>query len=34
VPTAALIAVLLNPAIPYFDSQLNDVQAAARSVGQ
>ena len=34
VPTAALIAVLLNPALPTFDGQLNDVQAAARSVGQ
>src|SRR5262249_18484208 len=32
-PTAALIAVLLNPALPTFDGQLNDVQAAARSVG-
>jgi putative ABC transport system substrate-binding protein len=26
--------VLLNPAVPFFDSQVNDVQAAARSVGQ
>src|SRR5262249_160186 len=31
---AALIAVLLNPAMPTFDGQVNDVQAAARSVGQ
>jgi putative tryptophan/tyrosine transport system substrate-binding protein len=34
VPNAALIAVLLNPAMPTFDGQVNDVQAAARSVGQ
>jgi len=34
VPTAALIAVLLNPALLLFDSQVNDVQAAARSAGQ
>jgi putative ABC transport system substrate-binding protein len=34
VPTAALIAVLLNPAAATFDSQVNDVQAAAHSVGQ
>jgi ABC-type uncharacterized transport system substrate-binding protein len=34
VPNAALIAVLLNPGLPSFDGQLNDVQAAARSVGQ
>jgi ABC-type uncharacterized transport system substrate-binding protein len=34
VPTAALIAVLLNPANRMFDSQVNDVQAAARSAGQ
>jgi putative ABC transport system substrate-binding protein len=34
VPTATLIAVLLNPANPAFDSKLNDVQEAARSVGQ
>jgi putative ABC transport system substrate-binding protein len=34
VPSAAPIAVLLNPGIPYFDNQLNDVQSAARSVGQ
>jgi putative tryptophan/tyrosine transport system substrate-binding protein len=34
VPTAALITVLLNPVAATFDGQLNDVQAAARSVGQ
>ena len=34
VPNAALIAVLLNPRLPSFDGQLNDVQVAARSVGQ
>jgi putative ABC transport system substrate-binding protein len=34
VPTATLIAVLLNPANPTFDSQLNDIQEAARSIGQ
>ena len=34
VPTATLIAVLLNPANSFFDSQLNDIQEAARSVGQ
>src|SRR5262249_57997866 len=34
VPNGALIAVLLNPAMPTFDGQVNDVQAAARSVGQ
>src|SRR6516164_1511719 len=34
VPNAALIAVLLNPRPPSFDGQLNDVQVAARSVGQ
>jgi putative ABC transport system substrate-binding protein len=33
VPTAALIAVLLNPANPAADSKLNDAQEAARSVG-
>src|SRR5262249_41853784 len=33
-PNVALIGVLLNPAMPTFDSQLSDVQAAARSVGQ
>ena len=34
VPTATLIAVLLNPAMPTFDSQLKDVEEAARAVGQ
>jgi putative tryptophan/tyrosine transport system substrate-binding protein len=34
VPTATLIAVLLNPTKPSVDSQLNDVQATAHSVGQ
>ena len=34
VPDAALIAVLLNPTWPTFDTQLNDVQEAARAVGQ
>ena len=34
VPYATLIAVLLNPANPSFDTQFNDVQEAARSVGQ
>jgi putative tryptophan/tyrosine transport system substrate-binding protein len=34
VPAATLIAVLLNPAWPTFDTQLNDVQEAARTVGQ
>ena len=34
VPTATLIAVLLNPTWPTFDTQLNDVQEAARTVGQ
>jgi putative ABC transport system substrate-binding protein len=34
VPTATLIAVLLNPANSSFDAQLNDIQEAARSVGQ
>lgn len=33
-PNAALIGVLLNPAMPNFDRQVNDVQDAARSVGQ
>ena len=31
VPTATLIAVLLNPTEPNFDTQLNDVQDAARA---
>ena len=34
VPTATLIAVLLNPGVPTFETQLNDVQEAARAVGQ
>jgi putative ABC transport system substrate-binding protein len=34
VPNAALIGVLLNPAMPTFDDQMSDVQAAAGSVGQ
>jgi putative ABC transport system substrate-binding protein len=34
VPTATLIAVLLNPDMPTFETQLNDVQKAARAVGQ
>src|SRR5215468_5091756 len=34
VPAATLIAVLLHPAWPTFDTQLNDVQEAARTVGQ
>jgi putative ABC transport system substrate-binding protein len=34
VPTATLIAVLLNPANPSFDSKLNEIQEVARSVGQ
>jgi ABC-type uncharacterized transport system substrate-binding protein len=34
VPTATLIAVLLNPANPSLDTRLNDIQEAARSVGQ
>ena len=34
VPAATLIAVLLNPSWPTFDTQLNDVQEAARAVGQ
>jgi putative ABC transport system substrate-binding protein len=33
VPTAASIAVLLNPTEPSSDSQLNDVQDAARAMG-
>jgi len=33
-PAATLIAVLLNPSWPTFDTQLNDVQEAARAVGQ
>jgi putative ABC transport system substrate-binding protein len=34
VPAATLIAVLLNPTWPTFDTQLNDVQQAARALGQ
>ena len=34
VPTATLIAVLLNHDMPTFETQLNDVQEAARAVGQ
>src|SRR6516162_5143421 len=34
VPAATLIAVLLNPIWPTFDTQLNDVQQAARALGQ
>ena len=34
VPAASLIAVLLSPTWPTFDTQLNDVQEAARAVGQ
>jgi putative ABC transport system substrate-binding protein len=34
IPTATLISVLLNPTEPTFDTQLNDLQEAARSVGQ
>jgi putative tryptophan/tyrosine transport system substrate-binding protein len=34
VPAATLIAVLLNPTWPTFDTQLNDVQQAARAIGQ
>ena len=34
VPAATLVAVLLNPTWPTFDTQLNDVQQAARALGQ
>lgn len=34
VPYAKLIAVLLNPTNPSFDTQFNDTREAARSVGQ
>jgi len=34
VPNAALIGVLANPATPFFDRQVNDVQETARRVGQ
>jgi putative tryptophan/tyrosine transport system substrate-binding protein len=34
IPTAKLIAVLLNPASPSFESQLKDIQEAADAIGQ
>jgi putative ABC transport system substrate-binding protein len=34
VPAGTLIAVLLNPAEPAFETQLSDVQDAARALGQ
>jgi ABC-type uncharacterized transport system substrate-binding protein len=34
VPTAALIGILLNPTNPNTERQLNDVQEAARAIGQ
>jgi putative ABC transport system substrate-binding protein len=34
VPSTTLVTVLLNPAWPTFDTQLNDVQDAARAIGQ
>jgi hypothetical protein len=34
VPAATLIAVLLNPTWATFDTQLKDMQEAARAVGQ
>jgi putative ABC transport system substrate-binding protein len=34
IPAATLIAVLLNPANQSFDTQLNDVQEAARTISQ
>jgi putative ABC transport system substrate-binding protein len=34
VPRGTLIAVILNPKSPSFETQLNDVQAAARAVDQ
>jgi putative tryptophan/tyrosine transport system substrate-binding protein len=34
VPSTALIAVLLNPTEPSFETQLKDIQEAARAVGQ
>jgi len=34
VPAATLIAVLLHPSWPTFETQLNDVQEAARAIGQ
>src|SRR5438874_883862 len=33
VPTAAVVAVLINPTSPTADSQLRDLQAAARALG-
>jgi putative ABC transport system substrate-binding protein len=33
-PTATLIAVLLDPSLPTFDTQLDDVEQGARSAGQ
>jgi putative ABC transport system substrate-binding protein len=34
VPTASIIAVLLNPQTPAYETQSRDVQAAARNLGQ
>jgi ABC-type uncharacterized transport system substrate-binding protein len=34
VPAATLVAVLLNPSWPTFETQLNDVQEAAHAAGQ
>jgi putative ABC transport system substrate-binding protein len=34
VPTASMVAVLLNPRTPSYETQLRDVQAAARALGQ
>jgi putative ABC transport system substrate-binding protein len=34
VPSAALIGVLLNPAMPTFDDQLKEIQEAARAMAQ
>ena len=34
IPTADLIGVLVNPSSPYAESQTNEVQAAARKIGQ
>jgi putative tryptophan/tyrosine transport system substrate-binding protein len=34
VPSATLVAVLLNPGWPTFETQLNDVEDAARGIGQ
>jgi putative tryptophan/tyrosine transport system substrate-binding protein len=33
-PTSAVIAALLDPSLPTFETQLTDIQQAARSVGQ